>query len=40
MASFQAKADWETPRKRKKKKFIVPISFHPSRNREFQKNSK
>ena len=39
MASFEAKAGWETPRKRKKK-IIVPISFHPSRNREFQKNSK
>ena len=36
MTSFQAKTDWERPRKRKKKIF-VPISSYPTKNREFQK---
>ena len=41
MASFQAKPRWERPRMRlKKKKIIIPIHSNPTRNREFQKNSK
>ena len=40
MPSFQAKMGWDWPRKREKKKIIVPISSYPTRNREFQKNSK
>ena len=39
MASFQAKTGRDSQRKRKKK-FIVPISYYPTRNRKFQKNSK
>ena len=39
MTSFQAKTDWERPRKRKKK-IVVPISSYPTKNREFQKKSK
>ena len=39
MASFQAKTSWEKLRKREKK-IIVPIGAEPTRNREFQKNSK
>ena len=40
MASFQAKRGWERPRKREKKKIIVPMSSYPTQNRKFQKNSK
>ena len=40
MASFKTKISWERPRKRKKKKKIVPMSSYPTRNRKFQKNSK
>ena len=50
MASFQAKIGRERPRKREKKKKIVPMSSYPTRNRsdkflpdrnkKFQKNSK
>ena len=40
MASFQAKISWERPRKKEKKKKIVPMSSDPTRNRKFQKNSK
>ena len=39
MASFQAKIDWERLGKRENKK-IVPMSFYPTRNREFHKNNK
>ena len=39
MASFQAKTGWDKSRRRKKK-IIVPINSYPTRNREFQKNSK
>ena len=39
MASFEAKTGRDSQRKRKKK-FIVPISYYPTRNRKFQKNSK
>jgi len=39
MASFQAKTGQERPRKREKKIYVL-ISSNPSRNREFQKNSK
>ena len=40
MASFRAKIRWGSPRKRKNKKKIVPMSSYPTSNREFQKNSK
>ena len=40
MASFKAKISWERPRKKEKKKKIVPMSSDPTRNRKFQKNSK
>ena len=40
MASFQAKTRLGRPRKCENKKKIVPISSYPTRNREFQKNSK
>ena len=40
MATFQAKTGWDQLRKRKKKKFIVPISSFPTSNREFQKKRK
>ena len=41
MASFQSKICSGRPRKReKKKKKIVPMSFYPTQNRKFQKNSK
>ena len=33
MAPFQAKKGWESP------KIIIPISSHPTRCKEFQKNS-
>ena len=39
MATFKAKLGWKRPRK-KKIKIIVPITSYPTRNREFQKNSK
>ena len=39
MASFQAKTGWDSLRKRKKK-IIVSISYYPTSNRKFQKNSK
>ena len=39
MSSFQAKKGKERPIKREKK-IIVPISSYPTRNREFQNNSK
>ena len=38
MASFQAKICWGRPRKREKKKKIVPMSSYPTRNRKFKKN--
>ena len=38
MTSFHTKTGWGRPRKREKKN--VPISSYPTRNREFQKNSK
>ena len=38
MASFHTKMGWGRLRKREKKN--VPISSYPTRNREFQKNSK
>ena len=37
MASFQTKISWKMPRKRE---IIVPITFYPAHNREFQKNRK
>ena len=37
MASFQTKIGWKRPRKRE---IIVPITFYPAHNREFQKNRK
>ena len=40
MASFQAKIGWEQLRKRENKKKIDLMSFYPTWNREFQKNSK
>ena len=44
MASFQAKIGWKRPRKKENKKNkkikIVLMSSYPTRNREFQKNSK
>ena len=40
MSSFLSKTGRERPRKREKKKFTVPISSYPTRNREFQNNSK
>ena len=40
MASFQAKLRWERPRKNVNKKKTVLMSSNPTRNREFQKNSK
>ena len=39
MASFQAKTGWEKPRKRENKNYCSD-QFLPTRNREFQKNSK
>ena len=39
MASFQAKIGCERPRKKENKK-IIPIGYHQTRNRKFQKNSK
>ena len=38
MGSFRAKICWGRPRKGEKK--IVPMSFYPTCNRKFQKNSK
>ena len=40
MASFEAKKGRKCWEWQKKKKFIVPIHSNPTRNREFQKNSK
>ena len=40
MAYFQAKIDWERPRKIENKKKIVPMSSYPSRNRKFQNKQK
>ena len=40
MTSFQAKNRLERPRKREKKKIIVPFRSYPTGNRKFQKNSK
>ena len=40
MASFQAKISWKWPRKREKKKKIIPTSSYPTRNRKFKKNNK
>ena len=39
MASFQAKTGWDKLKVREKN-FLVPIQSNPTRNREFQKNSK
>ena len=39
MASVQAKTSWVRLKKRKKK-IIVLISFNPTWNKEFEKNSK
>ena len=39
MASFQAKTGWEKSRKRENKNYCSD-QFLPTRNREFQKNSK
>ena len=39
MPSFQAKMGRDSLRTRKKK-IIVPISYYPTRNIKFQKNSK
>ena len=38
MASFQAKMGMERPRKREKKKIIVPITSYLSRNRKLKRN--
>ena len=40
MASFRAKTGCDKLRVIQKKKVIVPIHSNPTRNREFQKNSK
>ena len=40
MTSFQAKIGCERPRKRQNNKKNVPMGFHPTRNRKFQKNYK
>ena len=41
VAPFQAKIGWKTKRKRENKNFhSVPFRFYPTRNRNFQKNSK
>ena len=40
LATFQAKISREWPRKREKKKKIIPRSSFPTRNRKFQKSSK
>ena len=40
MASLQAIISWERPRKRGKKKKIIPTSSYTTRNRKFQKKSK
>ena len=40
MASFLAKTVWDRLRMIQKKNVIVPIHSNPTRNREFQKNSK
>ena len=39
MASFQAKIGWKMLRKRENK-IIVPFRSYPTRNRNFQKNSR
>ena len=38
MAYFKAKIGWEWPKKREKKKKIVPMSSYPTRHKEFKKN--
>ena len=40
MASFQAKIGCERLRKREKKKKIISMDAHQTRNRKFQKNCK
>ena len=37
MASFHAKIGWKRPRKREKKKFVIPFRSSLTRNRNFQK---
>ena len=39
MASFKARIGWKRPRK-KENKYCRSVSFPPTRNRKFQKNSK